>query len=180
MDDLELLAPPISSPSKKKKQKRVLSEAQGQIIREVWQKLQKTVDHYALILFLTVFELSPPARNLFWFVRDIEEPAPTNPMLQQHAVKAMNELQEYMSVLDDQVKLKQIEERIWALGNRHKKYGITSDETPIFRLAFMKTFQKAMGEEWVRVQEPFSDAYDIIEAIFVAGLEGRRYRPLTD
>eukprot|EP00270_Netrium_digitus_P009619 TRINITY_DN2931_c0_g1_i8.p1 TRINITY_DN2931_c0_g1~~TRINITY_DN2931_c0_g1_i8.p1 ORF type:complete len:133 (+),score=28.57 TRINITY_DN2931_c0_g1_i8:356-754(+) len=132
-------------------------------------------------------------------------------MLQQHAVKAMNEgflqrlpfqnsscnfqfqfaeaecprkcrqtLPLYMSVLDDQAKLKQIEERIWALGNRHKKYGITSDETPIFRLAFMKTFQKAMGEEWVRVQEPFSDAYDIIEAIFVAGLEGRRYRPLTD
>ncbi|CAI5469009.1 unnamed protein product [Closterium sp. Yama58-4] len=75
-------------------------------------------------MFLTIFDVSEEMRDLFWFVRDMDEPAPTNPVLQRHANTAFKLICDSCCQLDDRAAVAGMLPAMQALGGRHIKYNV--------------------------------------------------------
>eukprot|EP00270_Netrium_digitus_P015153 TRINITY_DN5268_c0_g1_i2.p1 TRINITY_DN5268_c0_g1~~TRINITY_DN5268_c0_g1_i2.p1 ORF type:complete len:174 (-),score=48.27 TRINITY_DN5268_c0_g1_i2:371-892(-) len=167
------MPPPVNGYQRKRLSVVPLSKLQAQKLRESCAQLEVSMEHHALILFLTIFELAPEARQLFWFVRDMDEPAPTNPVLQKHANKAFLMIMDCAKGMDDPEKIARMKKELISLAKKHRDYGVQADDFPVFRTALLKTMNKALNDKWAEVEEAWSAAFDILEEFLTAGLEGR-------
>ncbi|CAI5459172.1 unnamed protein product [Closterium sp. Yama58-4] len=152
----------------------MIASSDAEIVRETYKKLQPHLSHHALIMFLTIFDVSEEMRDLFWFVRDMDEPAPTNPVLQRHANTAFKLICDSCCQLDDRVAVAGMLPAMQALGGRHIKYNVRRPHMAVFRMAFLKTVGKALGSGWTEdVEGAWSRAYGKVEEMVAVGLGGR-------
>eukprot|EP00475_Leptophrys_vorax_P046473 TRINITY_DN9995_c0_g1_i3.p1 TRINITY_DN9995_c0_g1~~TRINITY_DN9995_c0_g1_i3.p1 ORF type:complete len:104 (-),score=7.89 TRINITY_DN9995_c0_g1_i3:128-439(-) len=57
------------------------------------------------------------------------------------------------------------------LGARHRRYGIKPEHFDVFRMAFLKTVARALGEGWTNeVEAAWGKAYGHVEVMVMSGL----------
>lgn len=144
--------------------------------RRIYEELVKPHEaHFSLIMMLTVFELKPELRDSFWFVRDMDEPAPTNPVLDDHSRKVFTQISNTLMKFLDEGNAKEAEQaelEMKALGARHGlQHGSQEEDFKIFRISFLKVMKKATGKRWEGVVEAaWTQAYDRLDHMVKAGL----------
>lgn len=167
--DSGIEGPPVGSGEEERQ--TVLTRQQGELIRETYAELEPDLDHHALIMYLTIFDMVPEAKRLFSMVRNSDEPAPLNIKLNAHATMSFRMMCESFCRWDDQSEVDKSRPFFRALGSRHLNYGIDGNDFPVFRISFMKALRKALGERWYGDMEAaWCAAFEILEDMASGGM----------
>ena len=91
------------------------------LVQESWALVAQDLDTHGIKFFLRIFEIAPPALQLFSFKDDAD--LASSPAMKKHAASVMNTVGAAVAGLSDVASLIPV---LQALGKRHANYGVES------------------------------------------------------
>lgn len=137
-----------------------------ELVQETWKLVEQELDAHAVQFFLRIFEIAPPALQLFSF-KD-ETPLAESPGLKKHATGVLNTVGTAVAGLSDVEKLVPVLE---ALGGRHATYGVQREHFAIVGQALLWTLEQGLGDRWTaEVEAAWAQTYATVQSIMEPAL----------
>eukprot|EP00961_Rhodomonas_salina_P268071 3622233-Rhodomonas_salina.1 len=95
-------------------------------VRETWAMVEQKLESHAIKFFLKIFEIAPPALQLFSFKDEV--PLEQSPGMKKHAIGVMKTVGDAVAGLTD---VKTLIPVLEALGGRHAQYGVQPEHFAI-------------------------------------------------
>eukprot|EP00961_Rhodomonas_salina_P166882 2249110-Rhodomonas_salina.1 len=97
-----------------------------ELVQETWVLVEAKLEAHAVKFFLKIFEIAPPALQLFSFKDEV--PLAQSPGMKKHAIGVMKTVGDAVAGLSD---VKSLVPVLEALGGRHAQYGVQPEHFAI-------------------------------------------------
>lgn len=141
-----------------------------QLLRETWKIVEKAgLKQVGLVLFEKTFEIAPQALNLFSFSDDVKDCVFQSQMLEAHAWKVMESLNQVITLLDNVPLLAMVLKK---LGSRHVAYGAQVAHYNVVGEALLLTLAQVLGDAWTpEARAEWTQTYGEMVELMLSGAE---------
>ena len=135
-------------------------------VQESWAIVAQDLDTHGIKFFLRIFEIAPPALQLFSFKDDAD--LASSPAMKKHAASVMNTVGAAVAGLSDVASLIPV---LQALGKRHANYGVESAHFAVVGEALIWTLADGLGDKFTpEVKEAWLQTWATIVSVMEPAL----------
>ncbi|WP_410499513.1 globin domain-containing protein [Chitinibacter sp. S2-10] len=139
-----------------------MTEEQINLVQDAWDKIAPHSQAFFADMYQALFRLDPTLEPLFQLPLEVRA---------QKLAFTLNAIITSLSNFDE------IRFVLLRLGAQHVKFGTRVEHFPILKLALIETLQKYLaGDFTARQAQAWSDAYELIAAVLIEGMEKERQR----
>ncbi|KAH3828357.1 uncharacterized protein LOC127882369 [Dreissena polymorpha] len=129
----------------------VLTEKEGQMLKDVWRGLQKDIQRIGVITFVSLFETHPYVHDAFMSFRAVNtSELEYNAILRKHALRVMGIVDKCITRLDNREKLREL---MTELGIRHKSYSVKIEFIDLMGPQFISSIRPHLQHIWTDEHE---------------------------
>ena len=131
-------------------------------VQASWRLVEKDIEGHGVKFFMRIFEIAPPALQLFSF-KDVEE-LEKSPQLKKHASNVMRTVGQAVAGLSDVESLVPV---LQQLGARHAKYGVQPEHFGIVGQALLWTLEQGLvgaGAWTPEVKDAWTKTYATVQS----------------
>ena len=134
-------------------------------VAATWKEVAKDLTKHGIVFFKRVFDLAPPALELFSFK---DEPnLYESEKLKAHATKVMTTVGVAVAGLADLEKLVPV---LKGLGERHKARNVLPEHYSVVGAALLYALGEGLGDLWTDdVRDAWASVYQVVSATMIEG-----------
>ncbi|KAL3699689.1 hypothetical protein R1sor_017711 [Riccia sorocarpa] len=153
---------------------------QSQLVTESWQMLKDNAAQHSFTFFSKIFEIAPPAKQLFSFLRENPDaPLDKIPKLKAHALNVWKLTGDSAVMLGKVGAIDALHPKLKELGKKHVGYGVVTPHFQVVKTAFLETISSVLPEDWSSEKKEatkaaWSEAFDELAQVMVAEMDAVR------